>query len=56
MLLVGSMSLPSTWTAMKPTDQCVVVTVPPQSPEYNIVKQQFAATAGSGFTTIVKVN
>jgi len=41
---------------MKQTDQFIAVTVAPQSTEYNTVQQQFAATAGGGYSTIIKVN
>jgi len=40
---------------MKQTDQYIVVTVPPQTPEYNTVQQQFSATGQGAFSTVVKV-
>jgi len=41
---------------MQRGDQLIVVTVPPWSPEYSEVQQQFAATAQNAFSTIIKVN
>jgi len=51
----GAISLPTTWSPMKPTDQYLAVTVTPQSTEFNGVQQLFGATAQNRYSTIVKV-
>jgi len=57
-LVVGGsgISLPSSWSPMKQTDQFIAVPVAAQTTEYNTVQQHFTATAQSGYSTIVKVH